>query len=197
MATRHLGVLGLAALLLVGASSATAGSFALVARGDSILQAGQTETFDVYYFGDPGDPDVFGLNLRVVFDTQFSVVTPTASATAVFESPVALILSPGPFDPPIYGVEIGGSQVSGVGISFPIGATKIGEIMLLANGPPGPARSVELSNDPAFTGAIDEFLNPIGDYTPLLLAAVSVPEPGSMLMLGMGLGALAFTRRRV
>ncbi len=197
MATRHLLALGLAALLWVGASSATAGSFALVAQGDAILQAGETETFDVFYFGSAGDPDVFGLNLRVLFSDNFSVVNPSASATAVFESPVSLILTPGLFDPPDYGVEIGGAQTSGVGIPLPPGGTLIGQIVLEALGPPGPERHVDLFLDPDFTRVIDANLDPIGDFSSVvLLGAVWVPEASSMLMLGMGLGALASMRRR-
>ena len=70
MATRHLLALGLAALLSVGASSAMAGSFGLVPQGNTNLAIGESLTIDVIYFGAPGDPDVFGINLRVFFSDQ-------------------------------------------------------------------------------------------------------------------------------
>ena len=189
MAARHLVALGLGALLWVSASSATAGFFRLIPQSDPspALGIGDTLTFDVVYRAERGDPPVLEANLRVIFSTQFSVVSPSASATGVFDSPVALILTT------LFGVEIGGAQLGGVGISF-TGLTKLGEIVVVAVGP----GRVDLFNDPAFTGAFDENLVPIGDSTAGLLATVKVrvPEAGSMLLLGMGLGALAFVRRR-
>ena len=110
MATRHLLALGLAALVSVGASSAMAGTFSLQAQGPTFISSGDTVVFDVIYSRSIGDPDVFGMDLRVFLgsqtqtsgsiifgfpDQQFSIVNPLAPVpTAVFDFPTSAIILP-------------------------------------------------------------------------------------------------------
>ena len=221
-----------------------AGTFSLLAQGPTTITVGDTLTFDVIYTRSIGDPDVFGMDLRVFLsdqvqvsgsvlggfpDQQFSIVNPLAPApTAVFDFPTSAIILPS-FDdgtvtclaPPtpglpfplfpitcpgddLFAVQLGGGQVGlpPVGIPFDT-PTKIGEFAFTAIprafGPEGfTTAHVDLFLHSGFTGVVDGQLNPIplDPGQAVLLGSIWVPEPSSMLMLGMSLGALAFMRRR-
>lgn len=167
------------------AGSAQAAFFSLSPNGTVPIAVGSSGNFDANLTVDALDPNAFGADFHIVVeDTTIAGITAAETLGNPFLLP-SLNTSP-PFGLPGE-ISIGGADLFGAGQS---GTIRLGGITV-AHIAAGTTNLL----DGQFSGAVDVDGNAITMTTPTILATI-VPEPTTLVLLGLGVSGLAFLRRR-